>query len=108
MSVSKVICQRKHAKMRASQRYQLTLNKDKLRVICKQIQEGKGAKYVARQSFRVTIWEVTYEGKNLWAVYDRMRHTVVTFLPPSLTRDKIIEQIETGEIDHEFTEMLEK
>lgn len=100
--ISKLICQRKHAKMRANQRYGLDLNKRALQDMCNQIQTGTDAKFVARQSYRVTIWQIQYKGQQLWAVYDRIRHTVITFLPQQLTYDIIKEQVHTGTIDLKY------
>lgn len=77
---SKAKSQRKHAKRRALSRYGLALSRHHLDAIVLQIQSGK-AKFVERQSNRVTLWEVSYEGHILPVVYDKIRKTCVTFLP---------------------------
>lgn len=45
------------------------------------IQQGK-LRFVRRDSNRVTVWETEINGKLAWAVYDKERHTIVTFLYP--------------------------
>lgn len=68
-----------HAKGRALERYDLDLNRHDLAAIIQLIQAQQG-RFVERQSFRVSVWDVTYQGKVLRVVYDRKRTAIVTFL----------------------------
>lgn len=77
---SKKIAQKRHAKQRALQRYGIDLNKTLLRTWVEQIHSGS-AKFLERQSNRVSVFEITYNDKQIPVVYDRIRKTIVTALP---------------------------
>ena len=77
---SKKDAQKLHAKHRALERYGITLNKTIFRTWIEQIQTG-AAKFLERQSNRVSVFEVSYEDKAIPVVYDRLRKTIVTTLP---------------------------
>ena len=68
-----------HAKNRAKERFGIDMNADVHREIVDIIQKNK-AKFVQRQSNRVTIWDVDYRYYKLRVVYDKNRGQVVTFL----------------------------
>lgn len=70
----------RHAKGRALERYDLDLNRHDLLAIVRLIQNQQG-RFVERQSIRVSVWDVTYREKVVRAVYDKERHSIVTFLP---------------------------
>jgi hypothetical protein len=76
----KKVAQRRHAKRRAAERYGLELNRHDMRTLVEQIQHGD-AEFIERQSLRVSVWWVTVGGKRCRVVYDRLRKTIVTFLP---------------------------
>jgi hypothetical protein len=78
---SKLHNERRHAKIRAAQRYGLTLNRHQYRAIVDKIRGAK-AQFLGRESARLTHWAVEWEGRTLHAVYDSKRHAIVTFLPP--------------------------
>lgn len=78
--LTKTRAQRIHARRRALERYELDLNRHDLREVVESIQAGK-ATFVRRQSLRVSIWEVTVKGQACRVVYDKLRKTIVTFLP---------------------------
>lgn len=79
---SKVKAQRRHAQKRAAERFGLFLNRDQLNALVKQIQTGY-ALLVEKQSNRVSVWRVSLpDGGSANVVYDKQRHTIVTFLPP--------------------------
>ncbi len=78
--MTKKATERLHAKRRAFERYGLTFTKDIRNHFCKCIRDGKG-KFTERQSRRVTIWNVEYEGMAYRVVYDSVRHEIVSFLP---------------------------
>jgi hypothetical protein len=84
--MTKLHAQRRHAKLRAQERYGLSLNRIDLREIAGLIQQGK-AVFLRRQSLRVSHWLVEVGGKSARVVYDRKRKTVVTFLPAEPTPD---------------------
>lgn len=80
--ITKSKWEREHAKLRAYQRYDLSLNRKDLDAIAKMIQTNhRDAIFLKRQSNRVTLWMIIYRKKSLKAVYDGQRHQVVTFLP---------------------------
>ena len=76
----KVRALRIHAKRRLSERYGIAVNRVGLAEIVILIQSGK-AKFLERQSNRVTVWDVTFRGQQIRVVYDTHRHAVVTALP---------------------------
>jgi len=80
-SKAKARAQRRHAKERAFQRYGVSCTNQDLDFIISQIQSDK-AKFVYRQSNRITLWDVTWAKQTVRVVYDNTRKTVVTFLPP--------------------------
>ncbi len=84
---SKASAQYLHAKKRASERYGITLTKDSYRVLCKMIQDGQG-KCLGKQSNRLTVWKLQLAEFPVNVVYDKERHTIVTFLPPGITDAK--------------------
>lgn len=77
---SKSTNQKRHARRRAAERYDLDLHQDAQQKIIRAIQGGE-AKFIRRQSLRVTVWEVEFEGRKLPVVYDRKRKTIATVLP---------------------------
>lgn len=92
--ISKSACQKKHAKNRARERFQIIFNNQQLKDIVQKIQKNQ-LKFIERQSNRITIWELSLpDNKSCCVVYDKMRKTIVTFLP----RDwKDIPEVETDE-----------
>ncbi len=80
-----------HAKRRLLARYGLTLDISDIRFLGGKIRrahttpaEASGVypECLGRQSNRLTIWAVSYRGQVLTLVYDSIRHTIVTALPP--------------------------
>jgi hypothetical protein len=88
---SKASAQYLHAKKRALERYGLELNKDSYRGLCKMIQDNQG-RCLGKQSLRLSVWaldlDVGSEIITCNVVYDKERHTIVTFLPPGITDAK--------------------
>ena len=65
----------------AMQRYGLRITKSAAQDIVNKIQHGK-ARFIEKQSNRVSVWEVSDDdGNPMRIVYDKLRHTIVTFLP---------------------------
>ncbi len=77
---SKKINQKYHAKYRAKERYDLTLNKEKYQRLVEKIR-GNNVIKSEKQSNRIMIHTLIFEDKIIKVVYDKKRHTVVTFLP---------------------------
>lgn len=75
---SKRKAQRRHAKRRALERYGMVVGEHTLDDMVRKIQRGEG-EFVERQSHRVTLWKV--DGRRV--VYDKVRKTIVSFLPDS-------------------------
>jgi hypothetical protein len=84
---SKAEKQRRHARRRAFERYALDLHQDAQASIVRAI-EGGEARFISRQSQRVSVWEVKHEGRRLPVVYDRKRKTIVTVLPQEALTSK--------------------
>lgn len=78
MRKSKKHCQRIHAKKRLSDRYDVSINRHQMRDLTKRISSNT---FIFKQSHRVTLHLIPHEGKLLFAVYDKQRKTIVTFLP---------------------------
>ena len=77
---SKKHAQRHHAKQRALQRYGWQFNRHDLNLLAKRIQRGD-ARFVEKQSNRVTVWDIDINGETARVVYDKLRGQIVTFLP---------------------------
>lgn len=92
--LSKAASQFRHAISRAKERYGLTLNRDRYRQLCQQIQDGKGT-CLGKQSNRLSVWSIVVEDTTgivrCNVVYDKQRHTICTFLPKDITDAKGVE-----------------
>lgn len=66
--------------MRCLQRHGFYLEPHGHKTIIKAIQEGR-AKPIERQSNRITLFRVEYNGKFLRVAYDNKRKTLATVLP---------------------------
>lgn len=75
-----------HAKRRAFQRFGITLNRTGLSEIIDQIHSQR--KLIYRESRRVGIYKVKYKDKEMFAVYDRDRKSVSTFLTLKMIEGK--------------------
>ena len=72
--------QRNHAKRRFKQRYGIDFNQQMRQEFRRLIQSNQCV-LVEKQSNRISIWDVTYEGNVYRIVYDKQRKNVVTVLP---------------------------
>lgn len=79
MRNAKAKAQKAHAKRRAFERLGIDLSKEEYRGIVAQIRNGR-AKFLERQSLRVSLWAVDVVGAQAVAVYDKQRKTVATLL----------------------------
>lgn len=80
VGLSKAASQEIHARRAAEKRYGVDVGLLGICEIREQIQLGN-SRCLERQSNRVTIHQVKWGGKTMVAVYDSIRHTLVTFLP---------------------------
>jgi len=78
--VSKKKQQKNHARARAAQRFGMIVTNAQMDDIVGQIQSGS-ATFVDKESNRVSLWRVKLEGDSFDVVYDKLRKTVVSFLP---------------------------
>lgn len=72
--------QRAHASRRAMERYGIHLTDDVWRALVACITTGRST-LVERQSNRVVVHDVAYDGQRVRVVYDTERGQLVTFLP---------------------------
>lgn len=77
---SKAKQQANHARLRAWQRYGIRFTHQTAADLTAQIRSGK-ARFLERQSNRVTKFEVEVNGAWIPVIYDATRKQVVTFLP---------------------------
>jgi len=68
-----------HAKRRALQRFGLTLNSDQLQALSRMIRAGR-SECIERESNRVSVHRLEWQGCVVVVVYDRLRKQIVTFL----------------------------
>ncbi|EFK97107.1 hypothetical protein LDC_0880 [sediment metagenome] len=88
MAQTKEKAQIRHAKMRASERYGLNLSDHEYFNLCNIIRKG-GARIVDKQSNRVSIHELSWKNIDMTVVYDKLRGTIVSFLPNSDRFDSV-------------------
>lgn len=83
MAKSKGECQLQHAKKRAYERLGIEMSTADICSIIRQIQAGK-ARFIERQSNRVTVFEISVVGNDVLVLYDSSRKTIITFLTHSM------------------------
>lgn len=71
----------KHARRRFKQRFDISLNDNQYMQLINRIKNGKG-EFVKRQSNRITIWDLEFEGELIRVVYDKKTTAIVTALYP--------------------------
>lgn len=98
--VTKAKCQARHAARRSLERYGFEINQA---AAIQKIQAGK-ARFIERQSLRITLWEVEAAGKRVKVVYDSKRKTIVTALPA----DEISEIEIIAEAEAKVREVLKR
>ena len=76
----------RHAKIRAFQRYSVVLYSEEYDELVEAIQKNK-AKFIWKESNRLSHWEVVHQGTKMLAVYDKLRKSICTFLPISKESD---------------------
>lgn len=80
MGKKKKKSQYQHAQKRASERYGLTVGHKTYEELCRKIQKHDCV-FLEKQSNRVTMFAVCIEGEWMPVIYDKDRHSIVTFLP---------------------------
>lgn len=90
MAKTKEDCQIRHAKLRAMQRYGLRLTDHEYTNLCHMIRKGTG-KIIFKQSNRVTVHKLEWKEIEMTVVYDKVRGTIVTFLPNADRFDESVE-----------------
>jgi hypothetical protein len=78
-SKNKADTQRKHAMRRFTERFSKELRDCEYDLIIKHIQTNQ-AKFIEKQSNRLSVFKVRVENINAFAVYDKQRKTIVTFI----------------------------
>src|SRR5438034_1207301 len=87
--MSRAMLQKKHALRRLAQHYRLVLNDRDYAAICEWIQHhdwpgnDRRAKFLCRTSRRVTHWAIYCAGRWIPVLYDGVRHSIITVLPPA-------------------------
>lgn len=76
---SKTDAEKKHAMRRFAQRFPRELTSLEYDFLVKHIQDGK-AKFIEKQSNRVSVFQVKINEVTAIAVYDKSRKTIITFL----------------------------
>ena len=75
-------CQMKHAKVRFRERFGLELNNELHDKFVRSIQLGfPYAEFLKKQTNRITIWKILYNGNYIVLVYDKNRKQIVTAIP---------------------------
>ncbi len=85
MVMTKKQSERAHAQRRLVERYGISLSgreyKNVVRLIANSTRTNPTARLIEQQSQRVSVWEVSWQGNNLVAVFDKFRQEIITFLP---------------------------
>ena len=71
----------KHARRRFKDRFDISLNDNQYKQLINRIKKGK-ATFVRRQSNRVSLWDIDFEGHLIRVVYDKKTSVIVTALYP--------------------------
>ncbi len=74
--------QYQHSQKRGRQRYGVTIGPKGYEELCNRIQQqDKDCVFLERQSNRVSMFAVRFEGEWMPVIYDKIRHSIATFLP---------------------------
>jgi len=95
----------KHARKRFEKRFGIDLNENQYTQLVNRVKKGR-AHFIRRQSNRISIWDVKFEGKKIRVVYDKKTAAIVTALyPPGYKPDTIGER--SGLYDNKSNEFKE-
>jgi hypothetical protein len=78
--MNKATSQMFHAMKRAAERYGVECTLEMYWRLKNRIQK-KEARFIARKTNRITIWEVEQDGRIYKVAYDTKRHQIASFLP---------------------------
>jgi len=81
----------KHARRRFLNRFDIDINDNQYIQLVNKIQKGR-AELVRRQSNRVSIWDLEFEGQMIRVVYDKKTKAIVTALYPPREKTQVIEE----------------
>ena len=101
--LDKVYAERIHAKRRAEERLRVTLNRFDYADIVKQIIENRSV-FVKKQTNRTSVHIVNVKGIESFAVYDRTRKAIVTFL--ETYEDQTVQQMLSNRSKPKFPESI--
>lgn len=92
---TKTNAQKIHSKRRAKERYGLLLHRQARDEFSRLIANGNRSNkiIVAKPSLRLCIYLLKYQENWYKVVYDKLRHTLVTFLPMKEADNRLIEQV---------------
>lgn len=76
---------RNHALRRAYERCGVAFSRDDILAMEKLIQSNKGT-FLARQSHLRGLWRLEYNGLPVFAIYDKARSAITTFLTEEMAR----------------------
>lgn len=79
--LSKKYCLREHVRKRSLERFGKVLTTDDQKKMVLMIQQGMG-QFVAKESLRVTVWDLFYEGKLYRTCYCKKRKELITVYLP--------------------------
>jgi hypothetical protein len=80
MRKNKQKLQVEHARRRFRERYGIVLNEHQYKYLSQQISDNR-AKFIEKQSNRVSVFELKYENQVVRVVYDKQTKQIVTVLP---------------------------
>ena len=77
--MSKADSQRAHVKRRVRERFGFPIGDDRLEEMADAVRSGR-ARFVRRQSNRITIWDTEFEERPIRVVYDKRTKQIVTVI----------------------------
>ena len=78
--ILKKVGQQRHAKLRAEQRFGLSLSRDDVKDIVHRIQKGY-ATFVRRATLIKTLWAIGFRGRKFYVAYDKDTKMITTVMP---------------------------
>jgi len=85
---SKVQLEKRHAMRRYAQRFDQELTEQEYNLLIQQIQNQE-AKFIEKQSNRVSIFEVNIHNECPIAIYDKLRQTIITFITKDMHQQRM-------------------
>lgn len=85
-NIPKGKAQQRHAVKRLAERHGIFVSRESYEDLVQKIQNGK-ARFIDKQSCRISRYVVRCQGQDIFVAYDCHRHTIVTVLPPWVLED---------------------